>query len=536
MNIQLIDVFQKLLTLIMYFIAILYLLSRSKKFVTLLIGKNESLLKRILLIIFLGLGIILSSKFALDLNGAKTNLRDCIAIIAAILGGPVVGIIVSLIGSIYRFTIGGWTAIGCCTATILIGIISSLIVYFKKYNIKKLSYKNILKWVIFIGIFEIIHLQLLVPLLGSKTFEVAFNSMSQTLLIPQVFMNMLSLGLFLFLINDLVTNNAKLSLDEQTVLLHNLKSNNENNKFIHNKITTIANDLDVLSKEVNIITKKNVDATNEIAITTDEIASGTSNQASNIQKSATSLNILSNKITDLVNSSIEMETASKSTEELNLHGIHAVNSLKLKTIESNDNILILVKKIDSLNKKSTAINTIVETITSIASQTNLLALNAAIEAARAGESGKGFSVVADEVRKLSEQTSSATEEIKKLITEVQVETSDAVTAMTATQKIIKEQDVAFQNTEDIFNKISQSIKTISKHITLGNDAIKNINKNKNGLLASIENITAVSEQTAASTQEVNSKTQYMQSQIQNFSSLTEKLNDSIKTLNSLTNK
>ncbi|MEG6521842.1 methyl-accepting chemotaxis protein [Desulfotomaculum sp. 1211_IL3151] len=92
----------------------------------------------------------------------------------------------------------------------------------------------------------------------------------------------------------------------------------------------------------------------------------------------------------------------------------------------------MASSIETLNQKTHQINTIVDTISSIADQTNLLALNAAIEAARAGDSGRGFAVVAEEVRKLASQSSDATNKIGALVQDIRSDI-DSVVVLTVKQ-------------------------------------------------------------------------------------------------------
>jgi len=94
-----------------------------------------------------------------------------------------------------------------------------------------------------------------------------------------------------------------------------------------------------------------------------------------------------------------------------------------KTESGHDVLNRSSEAITQIQKSSTDIGDMINTITEIAGQTSLLVFNAAIEAARAGENGLGFSVVADEVRKLAEKSTLAAREIARINnqTTVQVE-------------------------------------------------------------------------------------------------------------------
>ena len=106
---------------------------------------------------------------------------------------------------------------------------------------------------------------------------------------------------------------------------------------------------------------------------------------------------------------------SRDTDVAAQHGAVVVNDTVQTMQKIADDMQLASTGVEALGRQSLLINSIIQTIGSIAQQTNLLALNAAIEAARAGEQGRGFAVVADEVRQLAGRTSTATEEIAAVV-------------------------------------------------------------------------------------------------------------------------
>ncbi len=210
-------------------LAFLYLLSLSDR-VRKFVYKQEYLSgEKLVMILFFGFLGILASEYGMKLTGVVVNARDFIAIFAGIFGGPVVGIGAALISGLYRMTgvawggwtgtLGYWSAIGCGLGTIGAGFVGAWLSKYKKINIRTIMPRQI--WLIAALTFfwEIIHLQVINPLVdplySDKTFMWIQKTFFTQLLLPMGLMNALGILLLLFIAHDLIVRKeAEMALDE----------------------------------------------------------------------------------------------------------------------------------------------------------------------------------------------------------------------------------------------------------------------------------------------------------------------------------
>ncbi len=127
-----------------------------------------------------------------------------------------------------------------------------------------------------------------------------------------------------------------------------------------------------------------------------------------------------------------------------------------------------------LDRSSTEISKVTETIKMIALQTNLLALNATIEAASAGEAGKGFAVVAHEIKQLANQSARAAEDIATKIEGVQTGTRQAVGVIQQIAGVIKEINLSADGISKSVEQQSRAAQTISHNIHEANSGVGQI--------------------------------------------------------------
>lgn len=165
-----------------------------------------------------------------------------------------------------------------------------------------------------------------------------------------------------------------------------------------------------------------------------------------------------------------------------------------RSMEANHQVLDQMK---ALSEYTNQMNTIIETITSIANSTGMLALNASIEAARAGETGRGFAVVASQISGLASQTKSATVNITELIEHINrelISVESAVDVVTASNKSNAE---STQTVTENFEGITRGTEDIGRQTAELVNIVEELEAANADIVESIQTISAITEEVSA---------------------------------------
>ena len=127
-----------------------------------------------------------------------------------------------------------------------------------------------------------------------------------------------------------------------------------------------------------------------------------------------------------------------------------------------------------LHEAASAMDGVVQTITSIAEQINLLALNATIEAARAGEAGKGFAVVAAEVKNLAGQAQVATTRISTEIAAMQHVSQDVGAALSSIGNAVASVQGFVAETAEATERQRATTAEVSANLRVATTSVTNI--------------------------------------------------------------
>ncbi len=196
---SLIDLFISLINSMAVIIVVAYVITRSH-FYTEILEKKLTPVNQLLLVMIFGVFSIYGTLSGIKVFDAYANIRDLGPAIAGLIGGPWVGLGAGLIGAAHRFLQGGFTELACSTATIVAGLMAGLV-----YKWKRGEFIGVSGAVIFAIVVELVHMGL--TLLLSRPFDQAVVVV-KTVIGPMVVANAMGMGVFAFIISNLMKERA----------------------------------------------------------------------------------------------------------------------------------------------------------------------------------------------------------------------------------------------------------------------------------------------------------------------------------------
>jgi len=190
-------IFETLIQLVklMAVIAILaYLVTRTNWFFD-VCNRKIGLKSGVLMVAIFGLLSIFGNYSGVEILGAIANVRDLGAMIAGLLGGPVIGVATGLIGGVYRYNMGGFTAVPCALATVLSGLFGGLIWLWRKNLI------GFLWATVFAFAMESFHMALTLAI--ARPFSEAL-SVVEVAYLPMAIGNSLGMAVFAFIVDNVI--------------------------------------------------------------------------------------------------------------------------------------------------------------------------------------------------------------------------------------------------------------------------------------------------------------------------------------------
>ncbi|MFZ5943499.1 MAG: LytS/YhcK type 5TM receptor domain-containing protein [Bacillota bacterium] len=157
-----------------------------------LFKRKFTLKDNLLMIIFFSLISIAGTYLGIPIEGALANTRAVGAIVAGLIGGPVVGLGAGFIAGTHRFMLGGYTGLACGLATTLEGFLAGFLTLNKKQNIST-------KHGMLAGVLGE-SLQMIIILLIARPFVNALE-LVKIIALPMMVVNSCGIMLFIHLVN-----------------------------------------------------------------------------------------------------------------------------------------------------------------------------------------------------------------------------------------------------------------------------------------------------------------------------------------------
>jgi two-component system LytT family sensor kinase len=180
------------------FLVIAYLFTKSPAFRP-LTGETLRPRHKFLLYFIFSAFSILGTYFGLPIRDAIANTRAIGAVLAGLIGGPLLGLSVGFTGGLHRFTLGGFTAFSCGVSTTVEGLLGGLV---HLYLVRRRRSEQVFSpKVAFLATFTAEALQMGIILLLAHPFVDAL-ALVQVIALPMMLANSTGAALFISIIRD----------------------------------------------------------------------------------------------------------------------------------------------------------------------------------------------------------------------------------------------------------------------------------------------------------------------------------------------
>ena len=180
------------------FLVIAYLFTKSPVFKTFSVGDLRPKQMLILYVVFSTFSIM-GTYFGLPIQDAIANTRAIGAVLAGIVGGPILGTAVGLTAGIHRATLGGFTAYSCGVSTTVEGLIGGL---FHLWLVRRGRQSQLLSPVVaFVATFIAEVFQMAIILGLAEPFHEAL-ALVRIIAIPMIMANSIGAAIFVSIIRD----------------------------------------------------------------------------------------------------------------------------------------------------------------------------------------------------------------------------------------------------------------------------------------------------------------------------------------------
>ncbi len=262
----------------------------------------------------------------------------------------------------------------------------------------------------------------------------------------------------------------------------------------------------------------------------EEISAGAIMQATQTGEVLENTKDLDAKVEEAKNKLVKINQTIEESKYILTKAQGEVANLKEETEIQRRIVNDTVQEVSQLESAVGHINTITQTINSIADQTHLLALNASIEAARAGESGRSFAVVATEIGNLATQSQNAIQDITTILENIQYQTGTTKKLMTQIDTAMSEQTKLVEETYEVFKQIEEADTMIIDNIIDFSSTINYIGEFSKELLGITDSLALIAEESAATTGKTKVSLDKQFEMVDNLNKISENIKENIKEL------